>query len=319
MNVLVTGAAGFIGRHLCQRLAEQGMHVTALLRTATDGPWHEARFGDLTDNINASLLQGMDIVFHLAGKVHALSESDQDAQAYFEINSEATHRLLKTAQQANVGKFIYFSSVKAAGDVDGLMDESIDCEADTAYGQSKRAAEKLVLEGGFVPHPVVIRPAMVYGRSKRGNFQKMIRSIAQGNFPSLPETRNKRSMVHVDDVVTAAILAAEKSQAAGRTYIVTDGQSYSTRQIYEWICQALNKPVPRWRIPVTVLKLMALLGDAIGKVRGRRFMFDSDTLDKLTGSAFYSSQRIERELGFKAVFDLQQSLPEIIRFLGVEK
>ncbi len=316
-RVLVTGANGFIGRRLCRRLREQGVHITALLRTASEGPWHEARIADLSDDLDASLLQGIDTVFHLAGKAHALTEIEQDVQTYFQINTEATRRLLHAAKQNGVQKFIYFSSVKAAGDIEGLMDEDVAAESDTPYGQSKRASENLVLQGDFVAHPVVIRPSMVYGNTTQGNLPKMIRAIAAGRFPPLPETHNKRSMVHVEDVVAAAMLAAEKPQAAGRIYIVSDGQAYSTRQIYAWICQALNKPVPRGHIPFAVLQLMARLGDAIGALRGRRFMFDSDALHKLTGDSFYSSQRIERELGFTAAFHLQQSLPDIVRFLDV--
>jgi len=318
-RVLVTGASGFIGRHLCKRLVDRGFHVTALLRTTSDGPWHDVAFADLTDGVGVSLLEGVDTVFHLAGKAHALAENEQDAQTYFQINTEATRQLLIAAKQTGVCKFVYFSSVKAAGDIEGLMDEDVASEPDTPYGQSKRAAEKLVLQGGFVAHPVVIRPAMVYGNTGQGNLAKMIQAIAAGRFPPLPETHNRRSMVHVEDVVAAAILAAEKPQAAGRQYIVSDGQAYSTRQLYAWICEALNKPVPRWYIPASVLICMARLGDGIGALRERRFMFDSDALHKLSGDSFYSSQRIEHELGFTAAFHLQQSLPEIVRFLGVKK
>jgi nucleoside-diphosphate-sugar epimerase len=109
--------------------------------------------------------------------------------------------------------------------------------------------------------------------------------------------------------------AAGKIEAIGQTYLVTDGQPYSTRELYEWIFQVLGKPVPAWRIPEVVLRVLAKIGDAIGALRGRRFMFDSDTLEKLAGSAWYSSQKIEQEQGFRAKYHLQDSLPDIIKSL----
>jgi nucleoside-diphosphate-sugar epimerase len=140
----------------------------------------------------------------------------------------------------------------------------------------------------------------------------MIETVAKGQFPPIPEFGNQRSMVHVEDVIQAAVLAAERPEAIGQTYIVTDGQPYSTRELYEWICHTLKKPIPGWRIPKIVLYGLGKIGDTIGKLRGRRFMFDSDTLKKLTGSSWYSSQKIEQELGFRAHYHLRESLPDII-------
>ncbi len=313
--VLVTGATGFIGRELCASLAAQGDNVCALMRHKDSGPWQSMQVCDLADDTDLSISISTSMIFHLAGKAHALSETKQDEDEYFRINTEGTRKLLEAAGQAGVSTFVYFSSVKAAGEADGLMDETVDAEPDTPYGQSKRAAEKLVLDGGFVPNPVVIRPAMVYGNTDKGNLPKMIRAIQAGKFPPLPEFDNRRSMVHVDDVVRAAILAAEQPQAAGQTYIVTDGQAYSTRQMYEWICDTLQKPVPGWSVPLGLLNMLATVGDAIGVVQGKRFMFDSDALNSLAGSACYSSEKIQHELGFSAQLHLKQALPEIVRYL----
>ena len=314
---LVTGASGFIGHRLCQLLLLKGYKIRALLhREFSNGPWDESVVVDLVSDLPEEVMADVDTVFHLAGKAHALAETAQDQDEYFSVNTEATHRLLKAASRAGVQTFVYFSSVKAVGDVDGVMDESVTERADTPYGRSKHAAEKLVLEGGYVSHPVVIRPSMVYGRTVKGNLPKMIQAIESGRFPPLPEVHNSRSMVHVDDVVQAAILAAESLKASGKAYIVTDGHSYSTRQIYEWICEALHKTVPRWHLPMFVMRLMGRVGDMIGSIRGRRFIFDSDALAKLTGDANYSSKKIEKELGFKPSRNLRESLPEIIEYLG---
>jgi len=262
------------------------------------------------------MIRGIDVIYHLAGKAHALSGSWPDEEEYFPVNVKATRRLLNAAKTAGVKRVVYFSSVKAmsAGD-SGPQDESCGSLPMDMYGRSKLMAEHLVLRGGFVPEPVVIRPVMVYGNTEKGNLPKMIRAIRNGRFPPVPDTRNQRSMVHVDDLVHAALLAADHPDAVGNIYIVTDGQAYSTRQIYVWICEALQKPVPGWQLPLPVLKVLAKGGDVIGKIRGRRFIFDSDVLEKLAGSEFYSPEKIQNELGFKAQHHLKETLPEIIRYL----
>lgn len=318
--VLVTGAAGFIGRVLCHQLCAQHVQIRAGMRLAAKGPWDEEVLFDLaTQQFPRDSLIGVDTIFHLAGKAHALSETRQDEEEYFRINTEGTSTLLKAAKDAGVRRFVFISSVKAMGEGGKVcQDESEACYPETPYGRSKLAAERLVLEGDYVPESVVLRLSMVYGSSRKGNLPRMIEAAAKGHFPPLPEVGNQRSMVHVADVVQAALLAAEKPAAVGQTYIITDGQAYSTRQLYERICEALDRPVPTWTIPVGVLKMLARAGDGIGRVRGRRFLFDSDALDKLFSSACYSSEKIQQELGFKPAWDLRSALPEIVTSLGVK-
>jgi len=317
-KVLVSGASGFIGRHLCAALQRSGVQVLGLGRKdVKEGPWEGFVCADVAQAVPGDALSGVDTVFHLAGKAHALSESEQDEADYFRINTEGTRKLLEAAASSGVRRFVFFSSIKAMGESSQSdSDEQTACAPQTPYGKSKREAELLVLEGGFVPEPVVLRPAMVYGPENKGNLSQMIDAIAHGRFPPLPEFGNKRSMVHVDDLVAAAILVAERKESIGQIYIVSDGEPCSTRQIYEWICEALGKDLPHWCVPESILKLLAKAGDVIGRIRGRRFIFDSDALDKLSSSACYSSERIHRELGFEAQHHLRTSLLEIIRVHG---
>jgi nucleoside-diphosphate-sugar epimerase len=314
-KVLITGANGFIGQVLIKQLLAAGIEVSALVRKKTGNSAIESIALDLTEEWKSNPCEGVDTVFHLAGKAHALSEIAADDEEYQRINTEGTRKLLEAAKLAGVKRFIFFSSVKAVGDMPTMQDESNQTQPDTPYGQSKRAAEQLVLTGNYVPHPVVIRPCMVYGLSDKGNLPRMISAIERGFFPPLPEVHNHRSMVHVEDLATAALLVAQNPKAAGQIYIVSDGQANSTRQIYEWICAALNKKPLPFSIPIFILKVLAKMGDLIGKLREKRFMFDSDALDKLIGSAWYCSAKIETELGFKPKYDLQIALPEIVRYL----
>ncbi len=317
-KVLVTGASGFIGGKLCEYLQTQGYQVRTAGRSATANS-KDNRVVDLTvDHFPNDLCQDIDIIFHLAGKAHALAEHQQDQAEYNIINTQGTLKLLKAAKNSGVRSFIFFSSVKAVGDSDVQpMDETISIPADTPYGESKFAAEQLVLYGGFTQHSVVIRPCMVYGNTEKGNLPRMIKSIKKGFFPPLPELHNRRSMVHVEDVVQAAVLAARNPLSNGQVYIVSDQQDYSTRELYDLICHSLSIPLKNWYMPLAFLNAAAKFGDGIGWLTRKRFSLDSDSLRKLTESACYSSAKISNELGFRPKYTLRQCLPDIIQFLNL--
>jgi len=317
MRAAVTGAAGFIGRQLSILLRSKGIGTLGLdLRPVPDicDDWSAV---NITQRISPESLADVKVIYHLAGKVHALAEVKQDEEEYFRINTEGTRNVLEAAKKAGVRRFVFFSTIKAQsaeGKAQGLraFNEEDVIEPDTPYGKSKLEAEKLVLHGGYVPEPVVLRLCMVYGPGAKGNMQKMLQAVAKHRFPPLPEVNNKRSMVHVQDVINAAILVAERPEAVGQTFIVSDGHSYSTRQMYELMCQALGRRPPKWSIPIPCLRALGLAGDAMGKLRGKRFMFDSDALKKLIGSAWFSSNKIETMLGFKPEWNLEKALPEMV-------
>ncbi len=321
----ITGASGFIGSLLGSFARTQEWEVFGLDRVKPPNqtlPW---RLIDITSSVPTEAVFGIDTMMHLAGKVHALAEVKQDEAEYFRINTQGTKNVLEACKRAGVRRFVFVSTVKAMtnsqmeGDAEAIKpwSERDAVDPDTPYGQSKLKAEKLVLEGGYVPEPVVLRLCMVYGPRAKGNIQKMIQAVAVNRFPPLPEFGNRRSMVEVRDVVRVALLAAESPLAVGRTFIVSDGRSYSTRQMYEMVCAALGKPIPSWRIPKWALQGMARVGDGIGRARGRRFIFDSDALEKLSGSAWFSSERLQTTLGFKPEWDLAKSLPDMVAEMGL--
>lgn len=315
-QVLVTGASGFIGTRLCRVLRERGCQVRSTSRGDSSAEGMALDMAAL-DNYPSALCAGIDTVFHLAGKAHALAENRRDAADYWRVNTDATRKLLEAARQAGVKRFVFFSSVKAVADCGPQpMDETLGRPAADPYGLSKYQAERLVLGGGYVPHPVVLRPCMVYGASDKGNLPRMISAVRRGLFPPLPELGNRRSLVHVEDLVAAALLSAEQAEAAGQIYIVTDQQDYSTRQIYDEIRFALGRAPIGWSMPMPLLNSLAKLGDGLGRLAGRRFPLDSDSLEKLVGSAWYSSAKISRELGFRPRHSLRDALPDIIRFLS---
>lgn len=315
-TVLVTGAGGYIGRALCDRLHAE-VRVRALLRRTVVGPWDEAFRTDLeTDDPPASAFEDADTVFHLAARTHALSERSDEYPAYERLNVGGTKKILEASRRGGVRRVVYFSSVKAMGEGGAAeLDETCPPRPTTAYGKTKLAAEELVLGGKYVPESVVLRLTLVYGPGSKGNLARMIEAIDRGFFPPVPAVTNRRSMVHVDDVVGAALTAAKTERAAGRVFVLSDGKFYSTREIYEWINEALGKSVPKWTVPIFALKALARTGDVIGRATGSRWKFDTDTYEKLFGSACYSSEAMRKTLGFEPKWDLKSALPQIVASL----
>lgn len=314
----MTGAAGFIGAVLVRRLMADGRFVRALVRRDPGPrlPGDEVLRADLaTGPLPPEALHGIETVFHLAGRTHALSEVGVDETEYRSVNVDGTRHLLAAGREAGVERFVFFSSVKAAGEGGSeCQDESVEPRPTTAYGRTKLEAERLVIDHGarYGMHAVCLRLPMVYGPGNKGNIHRMIDWVARGHFPPLPEVGNRRSIVHVANAVEAACLAAVRPAASGQTYIVTDGRPYSSRELYELICKGLGRAIPWWNVPLPVMRGLARAGDVIGRVRGRRFFFDSDALEKLIGSAWYSSEKISRELGYRPSVTFEEALPEMI-------
>ena len=167
------------------------------------------------------------------------------------------------------------------------------------------------LEGADDAETVVLRPSLVYGPDVGGNLREMLRAVKRGYFPPPPRIANRRAMVHVDDVVRVACVAGEHPGAAGRTYVIGDGEKYSTRDIYERMLLALGRRVPAWSFPGPCWRAAAVAGDALGALRRRRAPFDSGAYRKLFGSAWYDPSDL-RELGVTTFLTLDDALPEML-------
>lgn len=312
-TVWVTGASGFVGRRLCARLQAQGMRVVAIGRSETSGPWEKFvrhEFGSGAFAVG----ERPQAVFHLAARTHALAETPGERETYFKTNVEGMKELLGALEGAGEVRVVFASSVKACGEETPAsgVDELAPSRPTTPYGESKLAAERALLSSEFGREAVVLRLAMVYGSGQKGNLVEMIRSVAKDRFPPIPENGNRRSMVHVDDVVTALLAAAEASRPGGRMYYISGLRARSSREIYEEILRGLGRPAPKWHVPAAALWMAALAGDGVERVRGRRFLWDTEKYRKLFGSAHYLPGRAVGELGFNPKRDLADAMPEML-------
>jgi nucleoside-diphosphate-sugar epimerase len=313
---LVTGATGFIGAALVRRLVASGAEVRAIARSPRDSPASRLIAVDLaTGTIPPDVFPGVGTIYHLAARTHDLMATDASDADYWSVNLEGTQRLLDAARRHPIKRIVFVSSVKAqTEETIGFADETQPPAPTTAYGRSKLAAEKLVLSEaarrGF--QAVCLRFPLVYGPGQRGNMARMIAAIDRGRFPPPPAGVNQRSMLHVANAVEALVLAGQHPAAAGQTYLVTDRAAYSTRELYDWIRHALGKPPVKSEVPAFVFRLLASAGDAASFALRRRVGFDSEALRKLLGTAWFTSDKIARDLGYRPERTLQDAMPDLI-------
>jgi UDP-glucose 4-epimerase len=325
--VLVTGATGKVGRRLVTALLSAGARVAILTReperarTLWPGVALEYRAGDLTASETLTgLLAGIDTVFHLASYSPGPREPDiYEAPAHWPVTALGTRNLAKLVAASRVRCLVYLSSVKAMGDAAGALghpaDETSIPRPDSLYGRAKLAAERSVLElgGDQAVRAAVLRLPMVYGLAGQGNLARLIDAVARGRFPPWPRVANRRSAIHADDAVRAALLLAECSQAAGQVYLATDGRTYSTRWLYERVRAALGLPIPRWGVPLWALRSAAAAGSLLESATGRAMPLTRTGLAKLTGDAWYSGERIRTDLGFEPRYDMEREIPRLVQ------
>jgi len=290
-RILVTGGSGFVGSRLVTALHNRGAHLKMLVRTINHDLCFDQVQCDLSQcDIPIDCLTGVSIIFHLAGFTHDFRDPKKVEKEYRRVNVDASIQLAKLAARGGVKRFVFVSSVKAGGtDLSEVYEsDNVPCVPEGVYGQTKREAELAILKIGSETgmHVSIIRPSLVYGLGVKGNLRLMISGIEKGWFPPLPDVSNRRSMIHVDDLVYALFLVAENNKANGEVFIATDGQVYSARELYETICIVMGKPIPQWSIPKCIFDFISLINPGI------RYK-----IDKLLGDEWYSSGKLE-SLGF---------------------
>lgn len=312
--VLVTGASGFIGRRLCAELKSQGRRIRALHRKPTSGPWHEQLCLDLAvDAIPDGALQDVTSIYHLAGRAHAMDEIDAQ-HLHHCATVVATQSLLQACNPRTMRSLVFLSTSKAVAEPgDVVVDESFIAPPQTPYGQAKREAEAEVINWGkqHSLHVAVLRPPMVLGAGAKGNAIEMLRQVQRRRMPPLPEFGNRRSLVHVQDLVDALIHVSRCESAAGGCFFVADSRAYSTRELLDAMRLVCAVGVPAWSIPIGVLKCIAMLGDLGEKLLHRRLPLTTERLAKLAESAHYSSELLAQTTTFRCRRTLMEALCEM--------
>ena len=276
MNIIITGATGFVGKNLSKFLKEKGHHISPLsLRKA----WE--------------LDQNAEAIIHLAGKAHDTKNTSAEKE-YFEINTELTKKLFEEFQKTPAQDFIYFSSVKATADtVEGFLDENHKSNPQTPYGKSKLYAEEFLLSQKLPENKrlFIIRPCMIHGPGNKGNLNLLYKFVQKGIPYPLAAFENKRSFLSIDNLNFLILEMLSNKNVGSGIYNFADDEVLSTNELVKLIANTSGKKEKLWKISSKLISATAKMGDVM------KLPLNSERLKKLTSNLEVSNQKIKNALG----------------------
>jgi len=312
--VVVTGAGGFLGKHLVLAQLALGRTVRAVdlhldsLRPFADRPGLELCPADICDVAAMTpLVEGAAVVFHLAS---AHLDVTLGEEAYYRINRDGAADLARLCRRAGVGRLVHCSSVGVYGEIhQPPADESSPCHPDLVYEKSKLAGEEAVIavarETGL---PLtVLRPVWVYGPGCP-RTEKLFRSLRKGTFVYVGDGRSLRHCIYIDDFTRACELLARRPEALGEVFVIGDRQAVTLRQLMADMATAAGCRAPWIHVPLKLVHpLLALVEWSYLKL-GRRPPVSTRTLKFFTNNTAFSIAKARRLLGFEPEFGVPEGM-----------
>lgn len=314
MNLLITGATGFVGSRLVEVVLNRQYKVSAVKRSGQSqvvdsDPRLQWCTGNLSPEFDWSKhLKGIDCVIHCAARVHQMQDEVQDIQAvYDETNFHGTLNLAKQAVEAGVKRFVFLSSIKVNGE-QTETDKPFTAEVSTPpadpYGLSKYKAEQalneLAQQTGL--EVVVIRPPLVYGPGVKANFQTMMKWVSRSIPLPLGAIHNQRSLVYLDNLVDLIMVCIQHSNAANHTFLVSDDYEVSTTQLLKQIKRSSKSHSVLLPIPMSWFNLVANL---VGKPQ---------IAQRLCGSLQVDISETKKQLNWQPPVSWEQGISETVRY-----
>ncbi len=322
MRVLVTGGTGFIGQYLVRQLLQEGYSVRCLVRDKAQAealfiPTRYLEFipGDLTKpETLVSIADGVDHVFHLAAMGHVSAVSQQAFQQFVAVNVEGTASLMRECGRAGVGRFIHFSSTAAMGLIKkSIVDETDPPQPRTPYQKSKYESEIVALSLGkdFGVPTLVLRPCMVYGIGGTGEFFKMCRLMRQGIFPKVGSGRNLTPLVHVRDLVQAAMRTIHRGKA-GQVYIIASERSLAMDELRKMVMTAWGARACYPYVPVWLMYCAASGFELLGRMAGKAPLATRQNIASTVWDREFSISKAANDLGYAQSVDFEAGINETV-------
>lgn len=305
MNLLLTGATGFLGAPLARNLSKSAQYelTCAVRRKARRECGRTVLIDGLDMNTDwSSALAGQDVVIHTAARAHIMKDEVPDPLVeYRKINVDGTLNLARQAIEAGVRRFVFVSSIKVNGEQTPLNQSftAKDTPApEDAYGVSKMEAEQglqaLAAETGM--EVVIIRPPLVYGPGVKGNFASMIKLVEKGLPLPLGAIDNKRSLVALDNLIDLIITCIDHPAAANQVFLAGDGEDLSTTELLLGVAKAMGKPSRLVPVPAGLLMFGAT-------VLGKKAM-----AQRLLGSLQVDISKAHDLLGWQPPLSVEEGL-----------
>jgi nucleoside-diphosphate-sugar epimerase len=317
MHTCVTGATGFIGYQLVQRLVASGHSVTGLdLIPPQDGQILQ-RFvhGDVRDPATVrKAIEGADAVFSLAAAHH---DFGIDQATYFAVNETGSQVLCDELDRAGIRRVCWYSSCAVYGDCPAPRHETATPKPSGHYGASKLAGEQVFrrwVAKGDGRSALVIRPTITFGPTNVANMYSLIRQIASGRFVIAGEARNYKSLSYVENLIDATLFLWERGFEGFELHNFVEKPDLTSREIAQAVADALGKASPGPTLPMPVALALALPFDAFTAATGKDLGVSSMRVKKL----FAQETRFEASklaaTGFRSKVPVREGIARMVRW-----
>lgn len=292
MNILITGAFGFVGTNISKQLSKTAnLCLLAVDIHQPDKHCYNKYYS--WDELNKIDWSEIDVIIHLAGKAHD-TRNTTDEKTYHKINVGLTQIIFDYFLTSSANMFIFFSSVKAVADkIDGELLEKKRPNPATSYGRSKLKAEDYINENLSKDRTIIIlRPCMIHGPGNKGNLN-LLHSIIEKGIPwPLGSYDNSRSFLYIENLcfVIKEIL---KGKVSSGVYNVADDEALSTMELVSIIAEVSNIRSRIWDVPKTFIQMIAKAGNLLP------LPLNEERLEKLTENYLVSNEKIKQELGIE--------------------
>lgn len=314
LSALVTGASGFIGGRLAERLAtEEAVRVRAMVRSTKKAerlqkfPLEIVKADLLDPSSLRNAMEGCDLIFHCAALVRETGDRDE----FFRTNVKGTENILKVSIDTGIRKFIHFSSVAVYGldPPDGADETTAYQPCGNLYCDTKIAAEKAVWayhqEAGLPV--VVIRPANVYGPYSNPWTIRPMKLINSGQMMLVNGGTGICNYVYIDNLLDATLAATKSDQSIGQAYLISDGMTVMWKEFFGYYARMAGKPNIR-SVPEGLAKTIALGMEIASKLTGKSPKITRQAVSFLTRPARFSTEKARRELGYQPRFSLEEGM-----------
>ncbi len=295
MNILMTGASGFVGSRIYQTLVQE--HTITTIGRTPYSPRHI--HCDLANQLPVLPDEQFDLVINAAGKAGPVARNVTEQVDYQRINVQGTTNLLTALEKQSVlpTAIVHLSTVLVYGRSAGqLLPETTPLQATDPYGVSKIEAERVMREWAERTgvRLAILRLPLVVAEPLKGNLATMQKAIQKNYYVRIGSGLAQRSMVRADDVASVIIRAAD----VGGTFTLTDGYHPTVRELEDAIARQLGRRRSIPTVPLSLIKALAFIGDGINAVVGRRFPLDSIALRKLTSTLTFSDELARQQLNW---------------------
>src|SRR5690554_3600912 len=317
MNVFVTGGTGFVGSHLVDALIADPNYNEIRCLVRTDDKWLSGKNftrikGDLADlNLIAKALDGVDVIFHVAGVVRARTQ-----QEFNRANVDATENLLRVAQKKGVSNIVVLSSLAGVGPSEGVpLNESAPLNPVSMYGQSKKLMEELIRTIAKKTDSIkIIRPPAVYG-PREADIYTYFKSFSKGICPIVGDGNHPRiSMVYVSDLVDGIIKASKKMDTGVHTYFISGKEDHNWNQIREVTSVVMNKKPLAIKLKPTLVKKISGLVESVASLFGQYPVINREKANEMVLEWTCSSQKAIDELGYQPSVSLEEGISRTIHW-----